>query len=143
MVMLDRAFPTPCTKQRRVRTLRRRAQTAARGFLDESVAEALHQLTQSGRGSVEIQALLDAAHTRVRVTLTAKRALLESLGKLLITDEVVDRNALTRLLGTAVTEKTPYAPVGTERTAAPVGALKPLVTPSYNGGQTTAVDSRE
>ena len=79
----------------------------------------------------------------MRVTLTAKRVLLESLGKLLITHEVVDRTALLRLLGTAVTEKTPYAPVGAERTADQVGALTPLVTPSYNGGQTTAADSRE
>ena len=41
----------------------------------------------------EIQQLLEAAHTRVRVTLTAQRALLESLAKLLIAHEVVDRNA--------------------------------------------------
>src|SRR6058998_934921 len=46
----------------------------------------------------EIQALLDAAHTRVRVTLTAKRALLESLSKLLIEKEVVGRDDLVALL---------------------------------------------
>ena len=43
----------------------------------------------------EIQQLLEAAHTRVRETL-AQRALLESLGKLLIAHEVVDRNARSR-----------------------------------------------
>ena len=65
----------------------------------------------------EIQQLLEAAHTRVRETLTAQRALLESLAKLLIAHEVVDRNALTRLLETAVPEEVPYAPVGPARAA--------------------------
>jgi cell division protease FtsH len=46
----------------------------------------------------EIQALLAAAHTRVQETLTAKRPVLEALAKLLIEQEVVDREALTRLL---------------------------------------------
>ncbi len=63
----------------------------------------------------EIQQLLEAAHLRVRVTLTEKRALLESLGKLLIAQEVVDRHALTQLLGTALPEEAPYALGGTER----------------------------
>ena len=36
----------------------------------------------------EIQQLLEAAHMRVRETLTVQRALLESLGKLLIAHEV-------------------------------------------------------
>ena len=74
--------------------------------------------------------LLEAAHTRVRVTLTAQRALLESLAKLLIAHEVVDRNALTRLLGTAVPEEVPYAPVGSARAAETGGALTPRVTSS-------------
>jgi cell division protease FtsH len=91
----------------------------------------------------EIQQLLEAAHVRVRATLTAKRALLESLGKLLITHEVVDRNALMQLLGTAVPEETPYAPVGPDRAEETIGAVKPLATPSYNGGQTKAGDSWE
>ena len=83
----------------------------------------------------EIQQLLEAAHTRVRETLTAQRALLESLGKLLIAHEVVDRNALMRLLGT-------YAPVGSARTEETRGALTPRVTSSSNGEQTPARDAR-
>ena len=90
----------------------------------------------------EIQQFLEAAHTRVRATLTAQRALLESLGKLLIAHEVVDRNALLRLLGTAVPEEIPYAPVGSELAEDTLGAVKPLVTPSYNGEQTKASDAR-
>ena len=60
----------------------------------------------------EIQKLLEASHTRVRETLTAKRAVLESLARLLITHEVVDRQALDRLLATPVPEVAAYAPVG-------------------------------
>jgi cell division protease FtsH len=59
----------------------------------------------------EIQQLLEVAHTRVDETLTAKRVLLEALAQLLITHEVVDRTALTRLLATVVPEEAPYAPV--------------------------------
>jgi cell division protease FtsH len=59
----------------------------------------------------EIQKFLEASHTRVRETLTAKRALLESLARLLITHEVVDRQALDRLLTMPVSEDTVYAPV--------------------------------
>jgi cell division protease FtsH len=61
---------------------------------------------------VEIQQLLEASHTRVRETLTAKRAVLESLARLLIVHEVVDRQALDRLLATPVPEDAAYAPVG-------------------------------
>ena len=82
----------------------------------------------------EIQTLLEAAHTRVRVTLTAQRALLESLAKLLIAHEVVDRTALTRLLGTAVPEETPDAPVDADLVEDMVEVVKPRVTPSYNEG---------
>jgi cell division protease FtsH len=46
----------------------------------------------------EIQMLLEAARTRVRETLTAKRRVLEALAKLLMEREVVDRAALTQLL---------------------------------------------
>jgi cell division protease FtsH len=46
----------------------------------------------------EIQKLLEAAHARVRETLTAKRPTLEALAKRLIEKEVVDREALTRLI---------------------------------------------
>ena len=90
----------------------------------------------------EIQQFLEAAHTRVRATLTAQRALLESLATLLIAHEVVDRTALTRLLGTAVPEEVPYAPVGAERAAEMGGALTPQVTASWNGEQTPARDAR-
>jgi len=58
------------------------------------------------------------------------------VGKLLIVQEVVDRNALTQLLGTAVSKETPYASGIPERAEDAGGAVKPLVTPSYNGGQT-------
>jgi cell division protease FtsH len=47
----------------------------------------------------EIQKFLDAAHGRVRETLTGKRAALEALAKRLIEAEVVDRDALHRLIG--------------------------------------------
>ena len=56
-------------ERQRVRTLRRRAQTAASGFLDESVAEALDALVQSGRSSAEVEALL--ARMRISPVLTA------------------------------------------------------------------------
>jgi cell division protease FtsH len=46
----------------------------------------------------EIQTMLEAAHGRVRETLTAKRELLASLAKLLIEKEVVSRDDLTALL---------------------------------------------
>jgi cell division protease FtsH len=52
----------------------------------------------------EIHQLLEASHARVRETLFAKRALLESLATLLMQHEVVDRNALDRLLVTPVPE---------------------------------------
>jgi len=60
---------------------------------------------------VEIQTLPEAAHTVVRATVTAQRALLEALSMLLMAQEVVDRNGLTRLLETVVSEEVPYAPV--------------------------------
>jgi cell division protease FtsH len=46
----------------------------------------------------EIQKLLEAAHGRVRATLTAKRAALEALAKRLIEKEVVDRETLVALI---------------------------------------------
>jgi cell division protease FtsH len=46
----------------------------------------------------EIQKLLEAAHGRVRATLTAKRATFEALAKRLIEAEVVDREALLALI---------------------------------------------
>lgn len=55
----------------------------------------------------EIQNFMEAAHARVRETLTAQRGHLEALGQLLIAQEVVERAALTRLLGTAEPESSP------------------------------------
>jgi ATP-dependent Zn protease len=52
----------------------------------------------------EIHQILEASHARVRETLLAKRALLKALATLLIQHEVVDRNALDRLLATSVPE---------------------------------------
>jgi cell division protease FtsH len=46
----------------------------------------------------EIRVLLEAAHGRVRDTLTARRGVLEALAKLLIETEVVDRKRLDELL---------------------------------------------
>jgi cell division protease FtsH len=46
----------------------------------------------------EIQQLLEAAHGRVRETLTAKRPALEAVAKRLIEIEVIDRDALARLI---------------------------------------------
>jgi cell division protease FtsH len=89
----------------------------------------------------EIQQLLEAAHLRVRATLTAQRGLLESLGELLIAQEVVDRHALTQLLGTAMPEEAPSAPGGPGRAEDVVVAIKPLVTPSSNGEQSKAEDA--
>src|SRR5882672_4127215 len=91
----------------------------------------------------EIQQLLEAAHLRVRATLTAKRALLEALGKMLITHEVVDRRALTQLLETAVTAEIPYVPAGPDRAADTVRAVKPRATSSSNGGHAQAGDAWE
>ena len=54
----------------------------------------------------EIHQLLEASHARVRETLLAKRGLLKALATLLIQHEVVDRNALDRLLATPVSEAT-------------------------------------
>ncbi len=66
----------------------------------------------------EIRQLLDAAHCRVRETLTAKRALLESLARLLIEHEVVDRDALMQLLKTAELAETLCASTDMAGTAA-------------------------
>jgi cell division protease FtsH len=49
----------------------------------------------------EIQKMLNAAHARVRETLTARRVTLEALAKRLIEKEVVDRDVLVALLADA------------------------------------------
>ena len=52
---------------------------------------------------LEVRTLLQAGHDRVRETLTAKRTVLEKLAKVLIEQEVVDRDTLTTLLAAQVT----------------------------------------
>jgi hypothetical protein len=92
---------------------------------------------------VEIQTLLEAAHTRVRATLTAQRGLLEALGQMLMVQEVVDRNTLLRLLGTAGFEApsdTPGNPDGEAETGAVVEAH---VTSPYNGEHTSVGAARQ
>src|SRR2546427_9126875 len=49
----------------------------------------------------EIARILDAAHRRVRETLTARRSALEALAKLLIDKEVIDADQLRALVGGA------------------------------------------
>jgi cell division protease FtsH len=49
----------------------------------------------------EIRSLLEAAHARVQDTLTTERSALEALAKLLMEREVVDRESLEELLGSA------------------------------------------
>ena len=56
-------------ERHRVRTLRRRERTAPQGVLDESIAEAVHSLSRSGRSSTEIEALL--ARTSIQPVFTA------------------------------------------------------------------------
>jgi cell division protease FtsH len=62
---------------------------AARKEYSEDTARAI---------DAEIRALLEAAHERVRDTLTTKRVMLEALAKLLMEREVVDRTGLDELL---------------------------------------------
>ena len=57
----------------------------------------------------EIRKLLETAHGRVRQTLTAKRAMLTSLAKVLIEKEVVNREDLTALLASEPAEPPPVA----------------------------------
>jgi ATP-dependent Zn protease len=45
-----------------------------------------------------VRSLLEAAHGRVRTTLTEARSVLETLAKLLIEREVLDREALISIL---------------------------------------------
>ena len=52
---------------------------------------------------LEIRTLLQAGHDRVRETLTTKRTVLEALAKVLIEQEVVDRDTLTALLAAEIT----------------------------------------
>ena len=92
---------------------------------------------------MEIQTLPEAAHTGVRATVTAPRALIEALGTLLMVQEVVDGNVLTRLRETAVSEEVPDAPVASDLAEDTVGTIKLLVTSSYNGEHIQARESRE
>ena len=60
----------------------------------------------------EIQKLLEAAHERVRTTLTAKRATLEALAKRLIEQEVVDRETLAALIAAVDERQSPGGTTG-------------------------------
>ena len=74
-----------------------------------STAQREYSEETARRIDTEIEKLLDAAHRRVRETLTAKRGLLTSLAKLLIEKEVVDAETLARLVksfGNATTHGT-------------------------------------
>jgi cell division protease FtsH len=92
---------------------------------------------------VEIQTLLEAAHTRVRATLTAQRGLLEALGQMLMVQEVVDRNTLLRLLGTAGFEAPSDTPGGPDDEAETGVVVEAYVTSPYNGEHTSVGASRQ
>jgi len=55
----------------------------------------------------EVKALLDQAHARVRATLEQHRGLLDSLAKLLLERETVDRAALDALIGAQAEDPRP------------------------------------
>jgi cell division protease FtsH len=63
-----------------------------------SMAQREYSEATARRIDAEIERLLNAAHARVRETLAAKRATLETLGKRLMEKEVVDRAALVQLI---------------------------------------------
>lgn len=87
--------------------------------------------------------LLEAAHTRVRATLTAQRGLLEALGQMLMVQEVVDRNTLLRLLG-RVGFETPFDTLGSPEGEAETGAVvEAHVTSPYNGEHTSVGASQQ
>jgi len=64
----------------------------------QSMAQREYSEETARRIDEEIRKLFEAAHERVRQTLTAKREVLTSLAKLLIEKEVVSRDDLTTLL---------------------------------------------
>ena len=67
----------------------------------QSMAQREYSEETARRIDEEIRKLFEAAHERVRQTLTAKREVLSSLAKLLIEKEVVSRDDLTTLLASA------------------------------------------
>ena len=68
-------------------------------FLDLPSAVGKEYSESTGRViDAEIRKLLDAAHERVRSTLIDRRGALEALARLLMENEVVDRDLLTRVL---------------------------------------------
>ncbi len=69
-----------------------------------SMAQREYSEETARRIDAEIEKLLDAAHGRVRETLTGKRDLLTSLAKMLIEKEVVDADALAQLVKGSGTE---------------------------------------
>jgi len=66
-----------------------------------SMAQREYSEDTARRIDAEIEKLLEAAHGRVRETLTAKRETLGVLAKLLVENEVVDRDTLARVTGKA------------------------------------------
>ena len=66
-----------------------------------SMAQREYSEDTARRIDAEIEKLLEAAHGRVRETLTAKRETLGVLAKLLVENEVVDRDTLVRITGKA------------------------------------------
>ena len=85
-------------------------------FLDIPMASAKEYSEETARTiDAEIRVLLSEAHDRVYTTLTEKRDALERLATLLIEREVVDREALQRIVGDTVT-----APLPAPRAAAAV-----------------------
>jgi len=70
-------------------------------FLNVPVAQGAREYSERTAEAIddEIAKLLADAHARVRDTLTTRRPELETLAKLLLEKEVVDRTALDRLLG--------------------------------------------
>jgi hypothetical protein len=108
-------------------------------FLHVPTGAPCEDSADTARGSdAAIQTLLEAAHTRVWVTLTAQRTLLEALGQRLRVQAVVARNALLRLLGTAgckAPSETPGSPGGPAETGV---AAERRVMPPYTGAHTCA-----
>ena len=94
-------------------------------FLDVPMTNAREYSEETARSiDAEIRALLSQAHDRVHTTLTAQRDGLETLAKVLIEREVVDRETLKRILDDRGT-----VPVPAQQAAAatPIGPGSPAL----------------
>jgi cell division protease FtsH len=69
-------------------------------YISDTLTPTRHEYSEhtAQRIDMEIQTLLQAAEQRVRTTLTERRIQLEALAKLLLQQETVDRETLTKLL---------------------------------------------